>query len=149
MDFKLIILGFPNLPITATTRKTLIKKLRNHLTNTASSLRKTTSLVTRYSSGEESDVTDKTNTSKTKRQGRMTVSGSQTGQLKTPPPPLFNSYSQPAVKTSSFNRVGNTSSGSGRNVYVSPVIINDSEDDDLDWSLKRSRSSNNNSYSTQ
>ena len=76
----------------------------------------------------------------------MTVSGAQTGH-KTPPPPLFNSFSQPA-KTS-FNRVGNTSSGSGsgRNVYVSPVIINDSEDDDLDWSLKRSggRSSNNNS----
>lgn len=119
------------------------------MTNTASSLRKTTSLVTRYSSGEESDVTDKTNTSKSKRQGRMTVSGSQTGQHKTPPPPLFNSYSQPAAKTS-FNRVGNTSSGSGRNVYVSPVIINDSEDDDLDWSLKKSRNSNNNSLkSTQ
>ncbi|CAG9806216.1 unnamed protein product [Chironomus riparius] len=138
---RLLQYGFPNLPITATTRKTLIKKLRNHLSNTASSLRKTTSLVTRYSSGEESDVTDKTKTSKTKRQGRITVSGSQTGQLKTPSPPLFNSFSQPPAKTS-FTRIGNTSSGSGRNVYVSPVIINDSEDDDLDWSLKRSRSNN-------
>lgn len=144
----------------------MVKKLRNHLASSTANLRKTTSLVTKYSSGEDSDTTDNINkkvdgTAKTRRTTRLTVSGSpnygsgsQQQKTTTPLPPLFNSYSQPlpsktyvpslaatkttAAATTPFNRSGNTSSS--KNVYVSPVIINDSEDDDIDWNLKRSRS---------
>lgn len=87
---------------------------------------------------------------------RITVSGSPggVGQMN-PPPPLFTSYSQPissrtplSSSSSSFNRSGSASSSTGKNVYVSPVIINDSEDDDIDWNKKKSRSTLNNMKST-
>lgn len=105
--------------------------------------------MTRYSSGEDSDATDNNRLGSSKvakKPARITVSGSASGQKMTPPPPLFNSYSQPATlsRSTSYNS-RNLSSGSGRNVYVSPVIINDSEDDDLDWSMRRSGRSNNSS----
>lgn len=127
--------GFPNLPITLTTRKTLIKKLRNHLANNANSLRKTTSIVTQFSSGEESDATDTNNKNtaivKAKRT-RMTISGIQGGKEEMPPP--FSVSSSPVL--SIFNR---SSIGKKSSVYVSPVII-DSEDDEIDWSISKSRS---------
>lgn len=96
LRLRLVQYGFANLPITETTRKTLIKKLRNHMNNTSSSLRKTTSLVTRYSSGEESDTID-SNGLKT-RKARMTTSGSPAGRKiadQNMPPP--KSASQPAM----------------------------------------------------
>ncbi|KAG5680384.1 hypothetical protein PVAND_009893 [Polypedilum vanderplanki] len=164
---RLLQYGFPNLPITQTTRKTLIKKLRNHLANSIANLRKTTNLVTRYSSGEESDSANNNKSSrasKARKTTRLTVSGSPSvssasNAQKIPYPPLFNNYSQPLPSktitttnssSSTFNRnSGNslTSSSlpSGRNVYISPVIINDSEDDDIDWNLRRNRSSSSNS----
>lgn len=149
LRLRLIEYGFANLPITQTTRKTLIKKLRLHMNNTSSSLRKTTSLVTRYSSGEESDTIDNGSSNGVKtRKARMTVSGSPAGrnldQNMPPPRPLTKTTSSPV-----YNRSSVTSSGGKKNsIYVSPVIINDSEDDDIDWSAKKSRSSRNVSYTT-
>ncbi|XP_055921560.1 inner nuclear membrane protein Man1 [Eupeodes corollae] len=52
---RLLQYGFPNMPVTETTRKILIKKLRNHLTNEKAKLKRQTNYVTRYSSDEESD----------------------------------------------------------------------------------------------
>lgn len=140
---RLLQYGFENLPITQTTRKTLVKKLRNHLANANSNLRKTTSITTRYSSGEESDTVD--NNSPLARKSRMTVSGTPGRKLidqRMPPP----SFSSPRTITSTpiYNRsVANSSGGKKSSVYVSPVIINDSEDDDIDWT--RARTANNNS----
>uniref|UniRef100_A0A6B2EHQ8 Putative transcriptional coactivator caper rrm superfamily n=1 Tax=Phlebotomus kandelakii TaxID=1109342 RepID=A0A6B2EHQ8_9DIPT len=47
--------GFPNIPVTATTRKVLLSRLRTRMQQDQEKLRKDTSYVTRYSSGEESD----------------------------------------------------------------------------------------------
>lgn len=148
---RLMQYGFANLPITQTTRKTLIKKLRNHLAQTSSNLRKTSSLATRYSSAEDdSDNADskKSDTSKLRRT-RMTVSGSPSGKNvdQRMPPPSFTSLSQPIMKTSSpmgaLTR-GSISSPSGKksSVFVSPVIINDSEDDEIDFGRSQNRTFN-------
>lgn len=129
---KLLQYGFANLPITQTTRKTLIKKLRNHIAGQHESLRKSTSLVTRYSSGEDSDTLDGQNNKFPKKKSRITVSGSPGGNM---PPP--KSYSQPANRIISPvvlprpSYSPNTSKKSS--VYVSPVIINDSENEDNSW----------------
>lgn len=139
---RLLQYGFQNLPITQTTRKTLIKKLRNHLATTNTSLRKTSTIVTRYSSGEDSDSVENVKTRKT----RMTVSGSPIGRSvdQHMPPPLSNFISQAPKSTASplasYNRGSINTSGSKKSsVYVSPVIINDSEDDDIDWSSRKTR----------
>lgn len=152
---RLLQYGFANLPITQTTRKTLVKKLRNHLANTNNSLRKTTSLATRYSSGEDSDTLDgrKAEILGKTRKTRMTVSGSPSGRnLKDQqmPPPSFTSISQISAKpivspVGTYNRANLSAGGKKSSVYVSPVIINDSEEDDVDWSVKKSRLSNSSS----
>lgn len=143
---RLLQYGFANLPITETTRKTLIKKLRNHLASTNNSLRKTTSLATRYSSGEESDTFDGKRVDVIRgRKTRMTTSGSPGGRNskdRTMPPPAVNKVSPSPPST--YNRSGIFSSGVKKSsVYVSPVIINDSEDDNLDWRMRKSRALNN------
>lgn len=146
LRIRLMQYGFANLPITQTTRKTLVKKLRNHMANTNSNLRKTTSLATRYSSGEESDTIDNKKVDGVKtRKSRMTVSGSPGGRNladQPMPPPL--SFPQPPQRTppaTSYNRTSISSGNKKNSVYVSPVIINDSEDDDADWSARKTRNS--------
>lgn len=59
---RLLQYGFPNLPITSTTRRVLIKKLRNYMNTEATKLRRDTSYATRYSSDEE--MSDKESTNK-------------------------------------------------------------------------------------
>uniref|UniRef100_A0A1L8DA19 Putative conserved plasma membrane protein n=1 Tax=Nyssomyia neivai TaxID=330878 RepID=A0A1L8DA19_9DIPT len=48
--------GYPNTPVTATTRKVLIARLRTCMQKEQQKPRRDTSYVTRYSSGEESDI---------------------------------------------------------------------------------------------
>lgn len=105
---RLLQYGFPNLPITDTTRKVLIKKLRNHMDSEQAKLKQATSFATRYSSDE--DTSDK----ETKRHQRTTM-----------PPPKTNR------KTISTPTITNISPRS-QSVYVSPVVRHmntDSEDD--------------------
>lgn len=152
LRLRLLQYGFANLPITQTTRNTLIKKLRNHINSTSNSLRKTTSLVTRYSSGEESDTIDKNSNGVKTRKARMTVSGSPAGRnlgdQNMPPPKTIShpvmSLTKPSTPTSSptYRSAVTSSGGKKSSVYVSPVIINDSEDDDIDYSVKKSRTLN-------
>lgn len=59
LKYRLTQFGFPNLPVTSTTRKVLIKKLRNHMDNEKSKLKRETSYVTRYSSDEDQSDADK------------------------------------------------------------------------------------------
>lgn len=56
---RLLQFGFPNLPVTSTTRKILIKKLRNYMDTERTKLRRETTHATRYSSDEDgsSDAT--------------------------------------------------------------------------------------------
>lgn len=117
---KLLQNGFANLPITQSTRKIIIKKLRNHLGKTNSDL------LARYSSddGEESDY--KQDALKGKK-NRMTVSGSPASKTlnQIMPPPMSSGKHQ-----SSFGASANRNSAKKSSIYVSPVIINDSDGDD-------------------
>lgn len=119
--------GFPNLPITSTTRKVLIKKLRNHLNNEQAKLKHATSFVTRYSSDE--DASDQ----ETKRYQRATM-----------PPPKTNTKrfptSPPTTKISPRSQ----------SVYVSPVVrhIHTDSDDDVDHEANNLNKSFSNSYSS-
>lgn len=133
--------GFQNLPITGSTRKLLIKKLRNHMEKEKGKLRRDTNFATRYSSGEESDGDKRSSSSS----GRRATMGTGTERTTMPPP-----ASRPASRRISNNSgISTTSSlltnnnnnnvshnksispGSGRSsVYISPVIINDSEEED-------------------
>lgn len=112
---KLLMNGFANLPITQSTRKVIIKKLRNHLGQANSDL------LARYSSddfsGEESDFYKQDRGKKT----RMTVSGSPASKAlnQSMPPPMSSGILQSSV-----------GSAKKSSVYVSPVIINDSEGED-------------------
>lgn len=155
---RLIQYGFQNLPITSNTRKLLIKKLRNHMENEKGKLRRETNLATRYSSGEESDG-DKRSTKNVNRRATTVASASRS----TMPPPAMrpvnrrattsNNISSGISKNSSplTNNNNNNSSttshnksispGSSRStVYISPVIINDSEEEDYSGSLKTTSS---------
>lgn len=55
---RLLQFGFPNLPVTSTTRRILIKKLRNYMDTERSKLRRETTHATRYSSDEEGNGSD-------------------------------------------------------------------------------------------
>jgi hypothetical protein len=57
--------GFKNIPITETTRKTLIKKLKLAMEKSNNDLRKKSSIVSKYSSEEEDDESSYTNHRKT------------------------------------------------------------------------------------
>lgn len=56
LRLRLLEAGYSNMPVTSTTRKVLIKKLRNHLEGEKAKTRRETIHVTKYSSGEEDDV---------------------------------------------------------------------------------------------
>ncbi|CRK92380.1 CLUMA_CG005937, isoform A, partial [Clunio marinus] len=155
LRLRLIQYGFANLPITQTTRKTLIKKLRNHLSSANSNLQKTSSRITQYSSGEESDSLKEIYEEGKIRKTRMTTSGSPNNgkrlfsfEDRSMPPPSSSLSSQQKPFSSAFsiyNRSGTNYSPSNKksSVYVSPVIINDSEDDEIDRNKKKSKSQNN------
>ncbi|XP_055601579.1 inner nuclear membrane protein Man1 [Uranotaenia lowii] len=145
---RLVQYGFQNLPVTGTTRKILIKKLRNHMETEKSKLRRETSYATRYSSGEESDSGDR-------RSARRTTTSASV-KTSMPPPPArtivtkrISSNSAISQNSSSllmnnnnnnnYNHNKAISPTSGRSsVYISPVIINDSEEEDYSSGLKPS-----------
>lgn len=75
LKYRLTQFGFANLPVTSTTRKVLIKKLRNHMENEKSKLKRNTSYATRYSSDEDQSDVDKPVASKKRTAtSRATVS---------------------------------------------------------------------------
>lgn len=70
---RLLQFGFPNLPVTQTTRKVLIKKLRNHVDGENAKNRRETIHVAKYSSDDDSEVEVKTKTTVTNDR-RATIS---------------------------------------------------------------------------
>uniref|UniRef100_A0A182QEH4 LEM domain-containing protein n=1 Tax=Anopheles farauti TaxID=69004 RepID=A0A182QEH4_9DIPT len=163
LRLRLVQYGFPNLPVTSTTRKILIKKLRHHIDSEKQKLRRESSKAARYSSGEESDGNDGRRAGQRKLMGggggrshRATVGGG-VGVSMPPPPPAnvrasitrvpisisspssLPSSSAAAMNSSSFtgaanghhHRSSNTTSRSPTStVYISPLIVHDSEEED-------------------
>lgn len=77
LQYRLAQFGAPNVPITSTTRKILVKRLRNLIETEKSKLRRDTEYATRYSSDE--DVSANANNSKpstkaAKGRSRSTIS---------------------------------------------------------------------------
>lgn len=112
------ILGFPNMPITTTTRKTLLKKLRLYLQNAGLSLQKSKDRVTKYSSDEDSSTRSAGN-ERSKNQ-RLKKTSIQTTQIS----PIKN----------------NSKPYSTKNIYVSPVYINSDSDEEEERSFTGSKS---------
>lgn len=108
---RLMQFGFPNLPVTSTTRKILVKKLRNYMETEKSKLRRETTFATRYSSDEEASDREKPGG----RRGRATIATvSQTNNFSGMPPPkrISTVSSRPAKPTLSPRRTA----------YVPPPI---------------------------
>lgn len=109
---RLMQFGFPNLPVTSTTRSILVKKLRNYMETEKSKLRRETSYATRYSSDEEASDREQPGG----RRGRATIATvSQTNNFSGMPPPkrISTVTSRPAKQPTLSPR---------RTVYVSPPI---------------------------
>lgn len=97
LQYRLTQFGSPNLPVTSTTRKVLLKKLRNLIENEKSKLRRDTDYATRYSSDEDvSGLVTKSGAKSIKGRGRSTISAnarlaSNRTNLNMPPPPSSSS----------------------------------------------------------
>ncbi|XP_065082075.1 inner nuclear membrane protein Man1 [Ochlerotatus camptorhynchus] len=149
---RLIQYGFQNLPITGSTRKLLIKKLRNHMEKEKGKLRRDTSFATRYSSGEESDGEKRSRSGGGGGGSRRATTGTGATRAMMPPPAARPASrrisSNSGISTNSSLLANNNnnnngshnksiSPGSGRSsVYISPVIINDSEEEDYSGGLR-------------
>lgn len=143
LQYRLAQFGAPNIPITSTTRKILIKRLRNLIENEKSKLRRDTEYATRYSSDE--DVSSKAvNDSKgktVKGRSRSTISANTRqvtrSNLNNMPPPT--TIQKPNIKKSP------TSS-----IYISPLIQHDTDEesdqnDSLNTSFSNRYKNNSNS----
>lgn len=145
--------GFQNLPITGSTRGLLIKKLRNHMEKEKGKLRHDTSFATRYSSGEESDGEKRSRSGGGRGAGRRTTTGTGAARTTMPPPAVRPASrrisSNSGISTSSslvtnnnnnnngsHNKSISPGSGGRSSVYISPVIINDSEEEDYAGGLR-------------
>lgn len=113
LRLKLLEFGLSNMPVTSTTRKVLIKKLRNHISTNgggggAGKARRETIHLTKYSSDEDSEPvssqpvgTKKTAVTAKKEQTnrRATIASAGTAAASTKLP-KFISASQPTPKVS-------------------------------------------------
>lgn len=142
LKYRLTQFGFANLPVTATTRKVLIKKLKNHMDTEKSKLRRETSYATRYSSDEDLSQSDNNKATATKKRaglGRATIASisqpqsgrnsrgglSRTGisSTTTSPitmPPPSPKRAQPPANWSPQSKA--------TSVYVSPLIQSNTSD---------------------
>lgn len=92
LQYRLAQFGAPKVPVTSTTRKILLKRLRNLIESEKSKLRRDTDYVTRYSSDE--DVSAGDSKAKTaKGRSRSTISANtrlgNRSNLNMPPPPTI------------------------------------------------------------
>lgn len=88
LRLKLLEYGFNNMPVTSTTRKVLIKKLRNHIAENTAKLRRETIHVAKYSSDDDSEPlgsvasSKKTQVKKEATNRRATIAGASTKMSK-------------------------------------------------------------------
>lgn len=93
LQYRLAQFGVPNIPVTSTTRKILLKRLRNLIDSEKSKLRRDTEYATRYSSDEDvSSTANDTKAKATKGRSRSTISTSNRlanrSNLNMPPPSI-------------------------------------------------------------
>lgn len=132
LQYRLAQFGVPNLPVTATTRKVLIKRLRNLIDTEKSKLRRDTDNVTRYSSDEDVDTkrtpksrarsTISPRSAKSSAAGAGSLSSGYRGRSQMPPPSLAAAPSLP--KALPQPKKSNNSS-----VYISPLIQHDTDEE--------------------
>lgn len=120
LRLRLLQYGFPNLPVTSSTRRILIKKLRNCITKERGKVRNDTSLATSFSSEEESD-TD----SSRKRRTVKSLSPSTNYQKRDG----FAMPSPVSPPTSSGYGRQSTRARYTQNIHVSPLIVSDSDEE--------------------
>lgn len=118
LRLRLLEYGFPNMPVTQTTRKTLIKKLRNCMANQQGKLKSDTKMVTSFSSEEESDNDSPRRGGR--KSGRITASSTPVQKRETfVRPSGMGIHARPSTRARPVYS----------NVHVSPLIVGDSEDE--------------------
>uniref|UniRef100_A0A182J2R1 LEM domain-containing protein 2 n=1 Tax=Anopheles atroparvus TaxID=41427 RepID=A0A182J2R1_ANOAO len=187
LRLRLVQCGLPVLPVTSTTRKILVKKLRHFIESEKQKLRRDSSKAARFSSGEESDSSDGlkqtavqrkslaasssssiTGSSRVSRSQRATVAGAlpslASSSMAMPPPaaaasvrssmkripnPSISSPPPALPSMSPFDGANGTPGNlanrrveaghrpsSGGKMYISPVIVHDSEEEDYSSNLR-------------
>ncbi|XP_063701783.1 inner nuclear membrane protein Man1 [Culicoides brevitarsis] len=128
LRLRLLQYGFPNLPVTSTTRKILIKKLRLQINKERGKVRNDTSIATSFSSEEESDSPDSSRISIKSRRTTITPKSNYSTSSATkkdrdfamPVTPSPTSYGRTSTRPTRY---------SSQNIHVSPLIQGDSDDE--------------------
>lgn len=162
---RLLQYGLPNIPVTITTRKTLIKKLRLVMDGEKAKLRRQTTLATRYSSDEDSDNNSHTSS---RTSSRNTIAALANNRLSKPQPLANSTFARPSPVAATTRRFTATAPRTPPKPpiallpprrspnYVSPLLqgsnedseedddYDDDEDMDMDLDSAASHSYNNN-----
>uniref|UniRef100_A0A1Q3EZT0 Putative otefin n=1 Tax=Culex tarsalis TaxID=7177 RepID=A0A1Q3EZT0_CULTA len=118
---KLLEYGLPNIPVTSTSRKVLIKKLKNHVENANSKVRRETIHVAKYSSDEDVEEQPVKKTQSKKEVNRRATIGGPAAKLSQtlPVKPQLPPPSKPAVEK------GVDSGSKRRSGRLTPVLSKD------------------------
>lgn len=137
---KMLELGMPNMPITTTTRKLVVKKLKNYVENANSKTRRDTIHVTKFSSDEDTDAAEEPKKPQKKEPSRrITIGGSASKLSKTlpvlpdlPPPKPAAEKRDAANKRRSGRITPVLSKDDAPKVSApkEPMIVEDSADED-------------------
>lgn len=158
LQYRLAQFGSPTLPVTSTTRKVLLKRLRNLIENEKSKLRRDTEYATRYSSDEDVDGLKASKPIKSRGRSTLTTKSINSNattlrkrsNLNMPPPSNTSSttttsslsLAQKPTNLWNDNNVSLKKSSTGQ-IYISPLIQHDTdEDSDQTDGLNTSFSSN-------
>lgn len=141
---KLLEFGLPNIPVTSTSRKVLIKKLKNHVENANSKVRRETIHVAKYSSDEDVEEQPVKKAQPKKEVNRRATIGGSAAKLSQTlpvmpqlPPPSKPPAVEKTVDAGSKRRSGRLtpvlSKDDATPVVVAPkepMIIENSDDED-------------------
>lgn len=140
LRLKMLEYGMPNMPITATTRKLVVKKLKNYVETANSKTRRDTIHVTKFSSDEDTDTAEEPKKAQKKETSRRaTIGGSAAKLSKTlpvmpdlPPPKAKSEKAEPVQK----RRSGRITPVQGKDdaptlaAPKEPMIVENSDDDE-------------------
>ncbi|XP_058464125.1 otefin [Malaya genurostris] len=146
LRLKLLEYGLANMPVTQTTRKVLIKKLKNHMETANSKVRRETVHIVKYSSDEDSEMTEETNKKPQKKESsrRATIGGSAAKLSKTlpvmpqlPPPKVAAAAKPEKLDPSQKRRSGRVTPVQNKEeltpivaIPKEPMIVENSDDDE-------------------
>lgn len=145
LRLKMLEYGMPNMPITATTRKLVVKKLKNYVDNANSKTRRDTIHVTKFSSDEDTDTAEEPKKAQKKESSRRaTIGGSAAKLSKTlpivpdlpPPSKAASTKSDKAADPVQKRRSGRITPVQGKDEAPTvtapkePMIVENSDDDE-------------------